>query len=384
MFINCPDGVKPLRLKDINLVLVYLEKRGSAQHWNKMNLSASSGSGVTTGCEGRIFDSKSTQARAITVILIITNIITAPVTSLLNGLVIVAVKTKLRLRSRSNIALACLATTDCFMGVIGQPIFIAANIAILQAGTSNTYCFIRQLSMAVLTVLVRASLLHLALMYLDRYIAIKHPYRYTNMVTATRILCSSACAWSVALLSTATSRFLNDKLYQPLTDGSIIAFFCTIIITFSQIFLYYETRRHEKQIAAHQVSEDDRKKFAKEKKALKLTTTVLFFLLLTYCPVIVVGILIKKTFFDSLNAAHIALAIASFLVLLNSFINPVIYCIRRRQFRIAFIEILFRKSNLQAQEIEMRVNGARKGLGWRSQNNEQESVTNNTNSNPKN
>ena len=266
-------------------------------------------------------------------------------------------KTKPRLKTKSNIALACLATTDCFMGLIGQPTFIAVCIVNLQAGTSNTHCFIRQLSKAVITVLVRASLLHLALMYLDRYIAIKHPYRYTTMVTATRILYSSAFAWTLALLSTATSSFLNEKLYKPLTDGNIIGFFCTTIITFCQIVLYYETRRHEKQIAAYQVSEDDREKFVKEKKALKLTTTVLFCLLLTYCPVLVIGILMRNTFFHSLNAAHIALGIASCLILLNSLINPVIYCIRRRQFRVAFIEILFRKRNVQLQEIEMRVNG---------------------------
>ena len=169
-------------------------------------------------CEGGIVDSNSTEVRAVTVILIIMSIITAPVTSLLNGLVIIAVKTKCRLKSKSNIALACLATTDCFLGVIGQPTYIAAHTVILQAGTSTTYCFIRHLSRAVLMVLVRASLLHLCLMYLDRYIAIKHPYRYTTMVTATRLLCSSAFAWIVALLSTVTSSFLNDKLYKPLTE----------------------------------------------------------------------------------------------------------------------------------------------------------------------
>ena len=348
-----------------------------------MNSSAPSGSENITGCEGGILDSNSTEASVVTVFLIIISIITAPVTSLLNGLVIIAVKTKSRLKTNSNIALACLATTDCLMGVFGQSTDIAKNVAMLQDEASYTYCFIRQLHNFVLKVLPRASLLHLALSYLDRYIAIKHPYRYTNTVTAVRILCSSAFAWTVAILSTAVSFLTNNKLENKFPDGTLIAFFCTVIITFCQVVLYYETQRHEKQIAAHHVSEDHKKKFVKEKKALKLTTTVLFFLILTYCPVIVVRILIKKSFFDSSNAARIALAIASYPILLNSLINPLIYCIRRRQFRAAFIEILFRKSNLQAQEIEMRGNGAREGLGWRSQNTEQESVTNSTNRNQK-
>ena len=79
MFINSQERVKPLRLTGINLVLVYLEKRVSAQHWKKMNSSAS--------CEGQIVDLNLTQAPAATLILLITNIITASVTSLLNGLV---------------------------------------------------------------------------------------------------------------------------------------------------------------------------------------------------------------------------------------------------------------------------------------------------------
>ena len=81
MFINRQERVKPLHLNGINLVLVYPEKRVSAQHWKKMNSSAS--------CETQILDSNSTQAPPATLILIITNIITASVTSLLNGLVII-------------------------------------------------------------------------------------------------------------------------------------------------------------------------------------------------------------------------------------------------------------------------------------------------------
>ena len=308
--------------------------------------------------------SNTTEARAVTVFLIIMNIITAPVTSLLNGLVIIAVKRKHRLKTKSSIALACLATTDCFMGVIGQPMFIALNIVVLQVESSYTYCLIRQLSLAVLTVLGRATNLHLALMFLDRYIAIKYPYRYTNMVTATRILCSSAFVWIVALLSTTTS-FLPKKLLasQLSNVNAVIISSGVAIIVFCQVVLYYETRRHEKQIAANQVSEDNKRKFLMEKKALKLTTTVLFVLVLTYLPLMLVFILYRISFIASLNAVRIGTAIGTFLILLNSFINPVIYCIRRRQFRIAFVEILFRKSYVQA---------SREGQRRRSQNKEQE------------
>ena len=301
--------------------------------------------------------SNTTEARAVTVFLIIMNIITAPVTSLLNGLVIIAVKRKLRLKTKSSIALACLATTDWFMGVIGQPMFIALNIVVLQDESSYTYCLIKQLSIAVLTVLGRATNLHLALMYLDRYIAIKHPYRYTNMVTATRLLCSSAFVWIVALLSTATS-FLPKKLLasQLSNVNAVIISSGVAIIIFCQVVLYYETRRHEKQIAANQVSEDNKRKFLTEKKALKLTTTVLFVLVLTYLPLMLVFILYRISFIASLNAVRISTAIGIFLILLNSLINPVIYCIRTRQFRIAFTEILFGKSNLctgRPRRIEM-------------------------------
>ena len=338
-----------------------------------MNSSAPSINEDITGCEGTILVSNTTETRVVTVILIIVSIITAPVTSLLNGLVIIAVKTKIRLKTKSNIALACLATTDCCMGVIGQPIFVALNIVVLQQETSYTYCLIRQLSSAVLTVLARATILHLALMYLDRYIAIKHPYRYTNMVTATRLLRSSVFVWIVALLSTGTS-FLtkNIPLSQLIKVSMIITSSGVAIIIFCQAALYYETRRHEKQITANQVSEDNKRKFLMEKKALKLTTTVLFFLVLSFSPLIVVTILIRISFIQSIHAARIAKKTAGFLILLNSLINPIIYCIRRRQFRVAFIEILFRKSIVQAKEIEMQVKRAQERLKWRGQTLEQE------------
>ena len=44
---------------------------------------------------------------------------------------------------------------------------------------------------------------------------------------------------------------------------------------------------------------------------------------------------------------------------MNSLLNPIIFSVRIRQFRVAFIELLFRTVNIaQAEQIEMRIFGA--------------------------
>ena len=46
------------------------------------------------------------------IFIAVINIVACPVTAVMNALVIIAVKTKHRLKTKSNIALACLSTTD--------------------------------------------------------------------------------------------------------------------------------------------------------------------------------------------------------------------------------------------------------------------------------
>ena len=90
---------------------------------------------------------------------------------------------------------------------------------------------------------------------------------------------------------------------------------------------------------AQQVSEEARQKSLKDReKSFKLTTTVFLILVLTYSPIMVVRILIVKSVLYSVNVTHIVFFTATFVVVLNSLFNPIIYCDRIRQFRVAFIE----------------------------------------------
>lgn len=71
----------------------------------------------------------SVDLRIVSIVRIAVNALTRPLVIFLNILVMVAVKTKRQLRTKSNIALSCLATTDLVVGPLVQQLKHAARIA---------------------------------------------------------------------------------------------------------------------------------------------------------------------------------------------------------------------------------------------------------------
>ena len=286
-------------------------------------------------------------------IFTVANVITCPFTTLLNVLIIISVKTKVFLRTKSNIALACLAVTDAVMGLIGQPVFISLVFTRLQ-GEDTLNLKQAVVNAFILRLLTTLSLFHLALINVERYIAIKHSLRYATIVTEVRLICSSAFFWIIAFLLTLPTIILQDDSIKR-KISSVTMTSCLAIIAFCQVVLYREARRQQRQTADQQISMEVKQRKLKEKKALKTTTIVLFFLLLNYSPLIFVQILFNIYVTESDNSRDILTLTAIFSVIANSFVNPIIYCARVRQFRVAFIELICRKSHAQAEGIETRV-----------------------------
>ena len=126
------------------------------------------------------------------IITIIMNSITCPFTVLLNVLVIMAVKRRPRLRTNSNILLACLALTDVLTGLIVQPLFILWKISLLL-GLGNRHDDRELVFITTLYIVLHSSSLHLMLVTFDRLLAIKFTMRYLNVITEKNIKDSSDC-----------------------------------------------------------------------------------------------------------------------------------------------------------------------------------------------
>ena len=263
----------------------------------------------------------------------------------------VAVKTKRRLQTNLNILLACLALTDLMFGLVSQPIDITEIIFLLQGKDFNEFCDIDSAFSVSFIIFLLATIFHLVLINVERYIAIKHTFTHAAVITKARLLVGSALAWiAAALLHFITIWYLEVLLFvfQAILLSSIVLL---------QILVYKEARRHEKQILSHQVSVEAREKFKQEKKALKLTTIILLtiFLLIAF-PAI--SFYITFRLFREKISLNVQISFRQLIrlnVMLNSLLNPIIYSIRKREFRVAFIELLLGKSFQEADEFERRL-----------------------------
>ena len=121
-------------------------------------------------------------------------------TIFLNALVILAVTMKRRLQTNANILLACLAGTDLLTGLIVYPVAIAVDMKrIFGVGP---FCTLEKLYLVALVLVSFASFSHLVLISVDRYIAIKYPLRYEDIVTKQRIKTGVALVWVITVLVT--------------------------------------------------------------------------------------------------------------------------------------------------------------------------------------
>ena len=122
--------------------------------------------------------------------------------------------------------------------------------------------------------------------------------------------------------------------------------------------VYKKVRRHQKQIAANQVSLEAKEKLLKHKKAFYTTTVVLLASFLCHIPINISFAILAST--SNRNAAYggeTAIYLVPLMSVLNSLFNPLIYSTRIRHFRVAFIQLLSRKNVVQAEELERKIFG---------------------------
>lgn len=281
------------------------------------------------------------------VLAVVMLLITCPLVILLNALVIVAIKTKRRLQTMGNILLASLAGTDLAMGLTAQPAFIASVISRLTDGSISVFGTSRLLDdikNANFVVLCFASIIHLVLVSADRFVAMKCSLLYDTIVTKFRITVAAACSWLFPVIYVFIRFMVLPELMEKIMLGHIVVAICLLMIIYCHGSVYFICRRHLIEIKSAQPSQEATAKFLEDKKAWKTTGFIVGGVFMCYMPILLSALLfailpVNKKILDSLFPSSFFFS----FVVLNSLLNPVIYCWRCTAIRKAMLELL-RKS----------------------------------------
>ena len=200
----------------------------------------------------------------------ITSILVLP-TILLNALVVIAVATRHRLRTPSNILLASMAGTDLFTGLVVQPIAVAAHLKrILSDGP---FCTLETVYMQLWSGSALNSFSHLVLIGIDRFIAVKKPLRYqTPIVTRQRVKIGAILAWAFTFILRIPELILfaigskQQVYFYSDIQGVILSMIGTlyiVVIAYMYGYIYSETRRQKKRLQNEQLTQDEARKVKK-------------------------------------------------------------------------------------------------------------------------
>ena len=252
------------------------------------------------------------------------------------------------LHTPSNFLLGALCVTDLLAGLVCQPIYIAVLLSepgpccppLIQA-----FNFIYELS-------CWNSFLCSLLITLDRYSAVCYPYRYREYATCkkyailtTGIFVSSAVHSIIKLISYKNSQVVFLSLDVSLQLLMIVA----VLLMYARIYtVVFSQRKRMSSIGDASMRQQSRVSL-RERSRTHTVTMILIVFVACYTPYTVFCVQCIL-YYEGQMKYSLQLGLwANFLVLLNSCLNPMIYCARSQEIRRAAVKI-FNSSSLYGRD----------------------------------
>ena len=171
----------------------------------------------------------------------------------------------------------------------------------------------------------------------------KFSLRYDTIVTTFRIIVAMACSWLTAVTHVVI-RIVSPEIVGSIKLGHLFAAISLLEIIYCHGSVYFVCRLHLIQIKSVQHPQEITEKFLEEKKAWKTTGIVICgvygcYMLGFLSALLAIILPANKGILDTLLPDTL---VVSFYIL-NSLLNPVIYCWRSTALRKAMTQ-LFKKS----------------------------------------
>ncbi|XP_078345578.1 melanocyte-stimulating hormone receptor-like [Oculina patagonica] len=247
-----------------------------------------------------------------------------------NALVLAAIIRTPSIRSTSVMMLCSLAVSDLLVGFIAQPLFIADELIkvnhVLYRASAMIGFAICGVSLATMTVIS-----------IDRFLALRHHMRYATLVTKSRVIYTIVMIWFVNFICPVFH--IWDKLAFHFMSA-IVTGICLTISAFCYIRIYLIVRQHQFQIHALQqavqcgFAGNNGTRMLRLKRSAVNTFVFYIFMVGCYFPSYVLLTLFGLGYKEWATEWTISTTI----LFMNSSINPILFCWRLRELRMAVLK----------------------------------------------
>ena len=257
-----------------------------------------------------------------------------------NFLIIIALQKPSSLHPSSKLLFGCLAVTDLGVGLIAQPL----RVTYLMSPEHSKFCYYIWVLYNTLGLsLCGVSLLTMTVISIDRLLALMLGLRYKHVVTLRRVWIVIVSLW-LSIITIVIIIFYNFWI----SDFVIctIVLLCIIISTCSYTKIYFTLRKCQAQLHSHshqsqtitkeeysgQSKRSTPLNIARYRRSVASALWVQVTLVACYLPF---GVVIAVLAITGQATPSIELALETTIViaLLNSSLNPFIYCWKIKEIR---------------------------------------------------
>ena len=247
------------------------------------------------------------------------------------------------LRTISNRFLASLSMADVFVGLVIDPYWIAIRCWIQPEVHSNLFMITIMLKIQTTV----ATTLNSCCVSIDRFIAIRFPYRYQDSLTKRRCFAVIILVWFISL-SLPFLIFLKERLEKLELFVFIAITMCLVpllVVSFCYILIFKLARKQFRRIILETTNipdsgENMRVRVMQNFKAIKTVGFVLSAYIITWMPSVVLQLVnfyyIEENRDGLCKVKFVVWPWVEAIAFTSSAINPLIYYFRNSDFRRAF------------------------------------------------
>ena len=283
-------------------------------------------------------------SKTLAVVFLVIDPVIAIMTVFGNGLFIVTLIKKRSLHTPSNMLLGAMALCDLLVGIVAHTLWICELIFIVS---EKDFTRLSTINYIGIWGFVFLSLICINVVSLDRYIAVRFANWYRAKATCRSHITIIASLLTASIIIYCLCQFIIFKANTWIPDYFFTGFLClsVLVIGFYNLQIFIIIKSQQKQIRKVSVPTNNAQatRSGQDNSRNLVIPIITLLLFICYSPMVIVEVVFSMFEFFVISERDLIILQywTEFSILLNSFINPIVYYARMKTFRVAARNIIW-------------------------------------------